>query len=93
MGEQRNVDTHTNDGDAVMKEGDVHPEDPNVVRMPWKDAAVLLGETHLQHCCKGCPIDLIADKDDDSLCQEHPCGSQFVWYGEHIAAVNKVRNK
>jgi hypothetical protein len=76
--------------DERFKAGDKHPNDPNVIRMPCGAAGRLLGETHL---CKGCPVDLIAAPYDDSLCQEHPCGSQYVWYGEHIAAVNKVRNK
>jgi hypothetical protein len=76
-----------------MQEGDVHPNDPNVRRVYLSTAGVLLGTKKLTECCRGCPIDLVAAPDDDSLCKEHPCGKEFAWYGEHIAAVNKVRNK
>jgi hypothetical protein len=68
-----------------MNAGDIHPKYPDVVRVR------MAGMGH--HVCRGCPIDLGTDPEDDSLCGEHPCGTDFVWYSEHIAAVNKVRRR
>ena len=74
-----------------MKAGDVHPEDPNVVRMHGYTVQYFVETKGLDGICSGCPVELVWDYEQ---CEgENPCGSGFVWYGEHIAAVNKVRNK
>ena len=57
-----------------MKEGDEHPDYPDVRRVP-------VGKTFEPHPCVGCPVPHTPELD----CT---CGTGFVWYGEHMRVIN-----
>jgi hypothetical protein len=71
------------------KAGDVFPHDPEVIRITTEEVRRLHPDRHF---CIGCPLNLLMDShDDDSLCIEYPCGSGFVWYGQHVAVVTRIK--